>query len=154
MLNSRSDIHISANDGKGNVFVRGRAKIDDLSSPVIDSLRQDVQEIKNTLRGTSNSQGPPSIVQQVNNARLNTLEENLRNLENKLNDFISRTDERLTNIENSFVDVNTETSTANESTSDSIVSSSDSTTSTETPKVIVLKRVAGTASNKIVRYAW
>lgn len=151
MLNSRNDIHICANDGKGNIFVRGRAKIDELSSPIIDTLRQDLQEIKNSLRGGTNTgaSNSSSIIQQVNNARLNTLEENIRNLENKINEFISKTDERLTNIENSFVDVNTDTSTANESTSEQ--STSEQTTSE--PRII-LKRVPGNAANKIVRYAW
>ncbi len=154
MLNSRNDVNICANDGKGNIILRGRAKIDDLSSPVIDGLRQDVQEIKNTIRAvnTNTNGGGGALHQQIFNARLNTLEESVRTLDAKINDFISKFDERLTAFENSFAEVDTNSATSN---SDSNVSDvTAASTEVNVAKTIVLRRVPGNASNKIVRYAW
>jgi hypothetical protein len=155
MLNSRNDVNICANDGKGNIILRGRAKIDDLSSPVIDGLRQDVQEIKNTIRAvnTNTNGGGGALHQQIFNARLNTIEETVRTLDAKINDFISKIDERLTAFENSFAEVDSNSSVT--TTSDSNVSDvTAASTEVNIPKTIVLRRVPGNASNKIVRYAW
>lgn len=67
MINSRTDININANEGRGNVFIRGNTHIDsaeirNLTSPAILDLRHQINELRKCIKGLQADGVLPHVV--------------------------------------------------------------------------------------------
>jgi hypothetical protein len=197
MLQSPNNVVIRANNGNGRVEIHGqtiisRAEIGTLISPVISNIQTQVSDLQKTIRtltpsttpsqptNVSNSNSNSNTNQQNNaqiqiiNARLNTLQDEIKSLEERLNMFVISVDKRLssglssststststsmeTSVETSSVETSVETSSMETSVETSSVETSVETpgeTSSNNITRVVLKRTPSGLNNKIIRYAW
>lgn len=169
MLQSPTNVTIRANNGQGNVEIHGKTKITQaeigiLVSPVISNIQTQIADIQkkissssNTSSNTSNNNNIPTPTPsplhdiqrdqnqyQIINARLNTLQDQIKSIEERLNSFVISVDERFSLINNT---------SSNTSTSSNTVPINTNSEETQ-PTLIVLKRTPSSVNNKILRYAW
>ncbi len=170
MLQSPTNVTIRANNGQGNVEIHGKTKITQaeigiLVSPVISNIQTQIADIQKKISSSSNTSSntssnnnniptptpsPLHDIQrdqnqyQIINARLNTLQDQIKSIEERLNSFVISVDERFSLINN------TSSSNTSSNTSSNINTNSEETQ----PTLIVLKRTPSSVNNKILRYAW
>jgi len=167
MLRSRNDVLIEANEGRGDINIRGKVKIDyaeiqNLTSPILQDLRNQMAELK---RLSSSSQSSSSQSSQNNNnnnnntllnARLNTLEERINSIEEKIKTNIISMDERIRLLEQTN-NVTTLTTVGNNNDESTLITNDESSTSINSvkeaaQKLIILRKAPITSKN--VKYAW
>ena len=190
MLRSRNEILIEANEGRGDINMRGKVKIDvaeiqTIQSPIFQDLKNQINEIRRLSSSiqTQQTPQPPQLLtqQQISpnnninnsitllNARMNTVEERLNIIEEKLKNYMISMDERINLIEkNTNIVVLSETTpssstlssaTTNEATINDLSTNESNNSSTTinsvkeaAQKLIILRKAPITSKN--IKYAW